>query len=176
MERQIGERYAKAFYLFTKEKGTLDKVYATFLALVQSTSWLPFVNFWKKKGLTWSRKKELWKRFIKNLPPKVESLFLFIFHKNRTEVLVEVVTEFVRYYEIEMKLQEVKLITYTTMAPSLEEKVKSICKQLGYKKIRIINKIDKTILGGCILQINNKYLDFSLHKRFIALKKHLNIN
>ncbi|WP_185861336.1 ATP synthase F1 subunit delta [Blattabacterium cuenoti] len=91
--------------------------------------------------------------------------------KKRESLIEEI---FLRYQEIYEKDQKKIVISVITSAFPLKTDVQNlIAKKIisNKKKFHIINKIDKSIIGGFLFRVGYKEWDFSIRKQLSRIKK-----
>lgn len=82
----------------------------------------------------------------------------------------DIFSEFKKLYFDKIGLVEVEVITTIELSEELAQKLKSkLSKQLG-KEILLNTKIDEKLLGGIVINYNNKQIDASLKKKLSDIK------
>ncbi|WP_185869677.1 ATP synthase F1 subunit delta [Blattabacterium cuenoti] len=95
--------------------------------------------------------------------------------KKREFLLKEIFLEYQKIYKKEKGFIECSIISAYPLSINIQKKIahKITLFEFEYvdKKFHIINKIDKSIIGGFIFIIGNKEWDISIKKQFFLLKK-----
>jgi F-type H+-transporting ATPase subunit delta len=86
------------------------------------------------------------------------------------ELLAPTCDNFLKLYAVQRG--EVKAIVTTAipLTPDLENQTLQTVKKLTDKKVILENKIDSSIIGGYILQIDDKQFDASVSNQLKAIK------
>jgi F-type H+-transporting ATPase subunit delta len=168
--KDVADRYAEA--LFEKTAG--DKEFFQEMStwrqtLKENPSWKAFLC-----GPTpYSKKEAAVKKVLQSANPFLVNFFLLLLRRGRINEY-EKVCEF---YEAKNEEKEGILSAQLTVAsPSLMELKdkweKEIHRFFG-KKTVIKEKIDPSLIGGVIVQIGNKQIDYSVKRRLTDLKRTL---
>jgi F-type H+-transporting ATPase subunit delta len=170
---KVASRYAKALLELAVEKKQLDAIYKDVnlllsiaaqnreLVLLLSS---PIVSFDKKHNV-------LKALFEKTGNPITLSFFDIITKKNRSDVLVSTFKEFKRQYNQQMGIQEAEVTTTFLLTEDLRNRFVEIVKQIsGLHKVELTEKINKDLIGGFVLKVNDKLLDDSLSGKLRELR------
>ncbi len=109
---------------------------------------------------------------------KLQDMTLLFIHiairKRREPLLNEICKAFIRQYNILKSIETAKLIT---AAPVEEEVIEDISlklkKALNKEKVELATEVDEKLIGGFILQFENKQLDASLRHQLDEVAKSL---
>jgi F-type H+-transporting ATPase subunit delta len=170
---KVASRYAKALIELAIEKGQLEKVYKDvqqFLSITSENRDLvlllnsPIVNTDKKHNV-------LKALFEKSANPITLSFFGITTRKNRANMLVGTAKEFKRLYNHHNGIQEAEVTTTFPLTAELRKDFQQIVKEIsGLEKVELIEKIDKDLIGGFVLRVNDKLLDDSLSGKLRNLR------
>ncbi len=171
---QVASRYAKSLLQLAIEQGLLDRVYADMVLFNQlctehkrlvETLQSPIVPKQQKLGTL----KDL-------LADQVHALTLRLFdivvQRNREGMLPAIAFCFFKEYDA---YQDIKTASITTTFPLTSDLIayfKTLVQSIApCKEVRLIQQVKPAILGGFILQIEDKRLDESLINKLYLLKK-----
>ncbi|EKB48413.1 ATP synthase F1 subunit delta [Cecembia lonarensis] len=170
---KVASRYAKALIELAVEKKQLEEVYRDvnqLLSVAAENRELvlllnsPIVNTDKKHNV-------LKALFDKTGNAITLSFFEIITRKNRANVLVSTAREFKKLYNLHMGIQEAEVITTLPLTDDLRKRFEEIVKEIsGLNKVVLIEKIDKDLIGGFVLKVNDKLLDDSLSGKLRNLR------
>lgn len=162
---RLAARYAKSLLDLSIEKGQLEQVYADmqwlqgvcksnrdFVNMLRS----PIINNEVKgkivSAVTASQLSELTNAFNK-----------LLVNKSRESYLPEIISAFIQSYK---DRKGIKTIHLTTATPATDEIKQSIIAQVkktgGYTDVELMEKVDPSIIGGFVLQVDDKLVDASV--------------
>lgn len=172
MAKLIGNRYASSIFEvglelekiedFHKE---LDFIYSVFKSeekLFQIFTH-PRISKDEKKSLI----KEI---FLNSISEEVFNLLFIIIDKRREKNLFDIIVEYNNIYDEYNGILDVVVITAVTMKESSTNKLQSILENKLSKKVRISNEVDKSIIGGVLLKIDDKIVDDTLINRLRSME------
>ncbi len=171
-------RYSNALYSLSMDKNMQNKIYnecINLLSIVTQTDKFetilksPLLN--KKKQIEvasklFSEKKERKIQVSKDLL----GLIMLLARNSRLNILVEVLKRFIELHTSENKEIKVNVSSVVKINDHLENQLKEILSKNGKMKVKIINLIDKDLLGGLIIQIGSNLIDTSLRTRLNKVK------
>ena len=162
---RLATRYAKSLIDISNEKGDLEKVFAD-MQWIQSVSKSnrDFVNLLRSPVINPDTKKKVIDAVTAGKLSTIITAFIaLLVKKGRESNLPEIATAFIAQYKIQKKIHTVKL---TTAQPASEAVKKAIIEQVkqssGFDNIELEEKVDKDIIGGFVLQMEDKLIDASV--------------
>jgi len=171
-QQTVAYRYAKSLLDLAKEKNVEDKVYEDmklfnqvcddnhqFYLLLKS----PIVSHFDKLTI-------LQKIFTGKVDAASMSIFEIITKKNREEMLPYIAEDYLRQYEIFKGIQKAYITTVSPLTTSQKADFQKIVADATGKTIEIIEKIDETLIGGYVLQVNDRQIDTSVKTKLNELK------
>ena len=94
-----------------------------------------------------------------------------IIQKNRTQYLDQIAQAFLDIYEAENGIHEVLLTTAIELDSKTQDVIISKLKAATkFEKVRLDSKVDSSIIGGFILEFDNKLIDASVSRKLNDLK------
>lgn len=103
--------------------------------------------------------------------------------KSFVEVLAEnnqiakaksIIEEFSKVWNREKGIIEAEIVSANELDEEMIEELKGyIAKESGRKKVEVITKIDKDILGGVVIKYEDQILDGSLKTKLVELKERM---
>jgi len=173
---RIATRYAKALLELSIEKNSLEAVFGdmkTFLSITSVNRELavvlanPIVNYEKKFNIL--------KALLGKSADKITmSFFDLITRKNRSMALVATAREFLSQYNEYKGIQVAEVTTTIPLTPALRKEFEAIVKEIsGLQKVELVETIDKSLIGGFVLKVNDKQLDDSISGKLRELKMNL---
>ena len=171
-------RYSRALYGLALDKKIQNKMYAECKDLLRVFSENPnFATIFKSQLL--NKKKQISvvsKIFSDKKEKKIQiSKYLFglitLLAKNaRLNILEEVLKRYVELHTADNKEIKVNVTSVIKINDSLETKLKKTLSKNGKMKVKIINLIDKDLLGGLIIQIGSNLIDMSIKTKLNKVK------
>lgn len=171
---RLAGRYAKSLVDLAQEKGQLETVYKDMQYLQQvSKQSREFVALIKSPIIKAEKKNAIIDAVTKGKVSEMTAGFnRLLVLKGRENALPEIVNAFIDQYNAIKGIHKVKLTTATEASEELKrsmiEKVKA---EAGFGTIELETKIDPSIVGGFILEFNNKKVDASILRDLKDVKK-----
>ena len=171
----VAKRYAKSAFSLAKEKNNLETTYKeinSFLEIFKSE--MSVLNFLNNPVLSNNKKREVFeKMFGSNCTDFVKSLMFFIIKNNRTNILIQIFEEFNSLFHKEKNIVKVELTTANNISNELRDAI--ISKVGKEKKILLNEKVDKSLMGGVLLQIEDKQYDSTVRNKINKIKSSFKI-
>lgn len=172
-EPKAGHRYASALIQIAEELNKLD-VIANDLRNIQVAieKSRDFSLFLKSPIINTEKKKKAIAAIFQN---KVDDLtfkfLLLLVTKNRESLIPSIIESFWKLLDEKNGIVNAEL---TTVIPPTEEQIERIKKQLEAitkRKIRLLNHMDSSLIGGFVIKIEDTIFDASVLNQFNILKK-----
>lgn len=172
-DSRAAARYVKSLLQLAVEKNVLDEVHEDMLLFSKTVSEnkslelllvSPIIKHSKKEDILLALFKE-----------KVNALTLAIFSiltkKNREPLLPAIARQFHEAYN---EYKQISKATVTTAAPlddTLRAQILKLVQQLSSKsKVELSEKIDKSMIGGFVLNVGDRQIDASLKNKLKSLQ------
>jgi F-type H+-transporting ATPase subunit delta len=111
--------------------------------------------------------------FTARLSQPLLSFLLLLIEKGRIEFLGEIAVEFEKLVEEHHGLIRARVTTAVPLDDNYKQMLKSKLEAGSGRKIELVHKIDKSIIGGIIVQLNYKIIDRSIRYRLDTLRHDL---
>ena len=172
------DRYAKALYDTSIEKSIQDKIYEECRGLLGIFSQNDKFYMILKSPLLDKRKQiEIVPKLFTSHKEKkivvskdVLGLISILAKNSRLFILDEVLRRFVELHTSDKKEIKVNVISVIKINDNLEDKLKKVFSKNGRMKVKIINLIDKDLIGGLIIQIGSNLIDTSIRTKLNKIK------
>ena len=171
-------RYSRALYGLAVDKKIQNKMYAECKDLLRIFSENPsFTTIFKSQLL--NKKKQIAvvsKIFSDKKEKKIQiskdllGLIMLLAKNARLNILEEVLKRYIELHTSDNKEIKVNVTSVIKINDSLETKLKKILSKNGKMKVKIINLIDKDLLGGLIIQIGSNLIDTSIKTKLNKVK------
>ena len=162
---RLAARYAKSLLDLSIEKDQLEQVYAD-MQWLQSVckSNRDFINLLKSPVISGDKKIRILEAVAGGRLNKLTTGFnALLVNKSRESNLPEIVAAFISQYKEYKNIHTVKLTTATPLSEATRTAIiVQVKKTGGYQNIELEEKVDKNIIGGFILQVDDKLVDVSI--------------
>lgn len=176
---QINTRYAKSLFLLAKERNIVDEVKKDIDLILQ---WLDEYADLKvlieHPVIKPSEKLRVLTNLFKDKINVNTLLFLKLIVKNKRENhLKSMCIDFVDLYKKQKGIKTAVLTTAIELSRTQESSITKSIEKAFNSEIELNTKVDKSILGGMIIQVDDKQLDLSVARQIQQLRNQfLNID
>lgn len=176
MKGSLEANYAEALFELCKERDNLDEVHSELLWLndvIENNGEL--VKFLNAPTVEPSDKKNVLKNVFENELSKTSFDFLCVVaDKKRIKYLSKIIESFNALYNNENNILEVTAITTVPLSVTIKEKLIKKLESVSKKTIVLSEKIDKSIIGGIVIEYNNTQIQGSIKHRLDELRDRIN--
>lgn len=169
---RIAVRYAKPILELAEEKKLLDQVKEdmdSFLSICKESS--GFSLMLKSPIIPHKKKAEILKKaFAGKYNDLTLQAFDLLTRKNRESLLEQVAGEFVALYDKMKGISKVSVTTTFALDDKVRKSILKLAKDITGKDPVLDEKVDKEILGGYIMKVDDKQIDDSVRGRLNELK------
>ncbi len=176
---RLAGRYAKSLLDLALESGKLDSMYSDMQSLQTICNENPeFITVIKSPVVKADSKANIIKAILEGKVDNMTFLFLeLIIRKGREFHLPEIISSFIALYKVHNHINEVVITT----AEPLDENVQAMLQtkiqaQFTNATIELKSLIDPTLVGGFVLEANNKLFDASILRDLKDIKKQFMTN
>ena len=162
---RLATRYAKALIDLSIEKGQLEQVFADMQwlqAVCKSNK--DFVNLLRSPIIKPDVKKKIVEAVTTGNIGEITSGFnRLLITKNRESNLPEIISAFISAYKVHKNIKTIQLTTAIPVSDTMKNAiVEQVKKSAGFQNIELEEKVDSALIGGFVLQIENKLVDASI--------------
>ena len=172
-ESQVATRYAKSLLDFALERKELEAVAAD-MALISKTcaNSIDLRQMLKSPIIKAEKKLDVIKKIFGGEIGTVTLNFLgVISSKKRENILPEIANAFTSVYGKHLGIVTAEITSAVPLTDSEREKAISVVRGAGTGKVELNEKIDKNIIGGFIIRVDDKQYDASVASKITALKR-----
>ncbi|MGY6558642.1 MAG: ATP synthase F1 subunit delta [Nitritalea sp.] len=178
-EFRVASRYAKSLLELAVEIKSLEAVKADVNRVMnacEANKELVFVL--KSPVVSTDKKFSILQAILGASGQKLTVDFLrLVAEKNRASLTVDILKQFLRLYNVHEGIQEASVTTAFPLTDDLRKAFESTVKEIsGLSKVQLSETVDKEIIGGFILRVNDRQLDESLSGKLRALRLQLTQN
>lgn len=132
-----------------------------------------FIKFLSNPKISKENKKNIFKEAFKNLDKNVFALLMVMIDNNNIVNLINVIDELNELINIKEGIICIEVMTTNTLNDNEKETIKLYFQNRLNKKINLIEKIDKNLVGGMIIKYQGKIIDGSLFNKQESLREYL---
>lgn len=151
----VTSRYAKAILRHGANRGVEERIYEDAVAMLSSFGF----------------PQEL-EKAIGNSCREMKDLLAIVVRNKRTSYLNGILRSIIRLYRKEHRITTASLVS-AAEDPLLEGKVRELLAESGYINVALNCEVNPELLGGFVLQIDDKRLDASLSRQLKTIRKEL---
>ena len=175
---KVSNRYAKALLELAVETNNLENCYSdmnTILTVCQDSK--EFYLLLKSPIIKTDKKIIIIEEVFSNKLSELTNGFIkIITSKKREAILDSVAKRLISLYKEKKNIISAKLVTATEIDNETREEVLDFIKKKGHKNVDLQEKIDKSIIGGAIINIGNKQIDASVSNKINEMKQNFSVN
>lgn len=175
---KLANRYAKALYDFSIERGDLEQVYQDVLLIIGLLKVNRELNqALESPVIPHTKKSKIFKAIFENtLCPTTFGFIKLVLEKKREPALYTIAQEFVKLY---YKFHNIKIADFVTAQPveqSVQDKLVSLLEEKTGSRIILKSVIMPKLIGGFIIKIGDFIYDASILKEINMLKREFSYN
>ena len=173
VDSRAASRYVKSLLSLAVEKNALEEVHSDMLMFSKLVDENRAFELLLKNPIIKHEKKRdiLEKVFSGKVHPLTMSIFDILTRKNREPLLPAIAREFHTAYNVYKGIGKATVITAFPLDGELRSEFENITKKLSEKdKVELIEKVDKDMIGGFVLNVGDRQVDASIKNKLKALK------
>lgn len=173
-ESKIAVRYSKALFELAKEESSLEMVIKD-MEFLFSISKLPEVKVLLESPVIKSLdKKRIFRELLESRVNKLTLTFLDLIIKNKREIYIEDISRrFIDDYKKDKGIKTAVLTSTVLIDENLKNKINQLVKDIFNCDIKMEEKINRNIIGGFILTVEDKQFDGSISTKLKKIKHEL---
>ena len=176
---RLASRYAKSILDLAIEKGELEKVTADINLLNNAIDGSrDFYLMLKSPIVNGDKKMEITKNiFSGQLSVITENFINILMRKNREAYLPEIIDAYIEQYNKYKNITPVTVITALPLSREMETAImEKLKKEAGLVHVALTSKTDEQLIGGYVLQWEDKLIDNSIARGLAILKDEFDNN
>jgi F-type H+-transporting ATPase subunit delta len=176
---KLASRYAKSILDLAVEQGKLEVVLNDMKLLNAATdNSREFYLMLKSPIVNGDKKMQITKHIFSNKLSAITIEFInILMRKNRESYLPEIIDAFMEQYNQYKNITEVKVTTAQPISAELQSEIlERLRKQAGLKEIELRTIVDERLIGGYVLQWEDKLIDTSIARGLAILKDEFDNN
>ena len=170
-------RYAKATLAYANENKFSDKVANEMQELIELHESSRQLNgLLSNPFLPNTKKQSILRSIVPNPSDVTQKLLSLLISNNRLFLLKEVAKSYINLFNEQQGELNATVISAIPLTQNLEKQIHGKLEDFSGKKISLLNKIDKSLLGGFILKIGDMEFNSSLAYKLKTFKAKLTSN
>jgi F-type H+-transporting ATPase subunit delta len=164
IDTKVAKRYAKSLIDLSNEQGSLDAVNNDMKLFVDTCRknrdlelllGNPIINSDKKLAV-------LQQIFSSKLGKITMAFFSIVVKKGRENYLFEIAKAFISQYKVLKGIQTAEIISAVGLDDNLRKKVYDLVRNSSNSEVELVEKVDRSLIGGFVLRIGDKQYDASV--------------
>ncbi len=172
-ELRVASRYVKSLLGLAVEQNALEIVHTDMQLFdhVCRTN-RPFVSMLRSPIIRHEKKKDILEAIFKSKVNKLTmAIMVMLTNKNREPLLPAIAQEFHNAYNEYKGIEKATVTTTIAIDEKLKGEIETIVKKLSSKKqVELVQKVDKELIGGFILNVGDRQIDASIKSKLKSLK------
>ena len=169
-------RYAKAYFAFCQKTNSLKEIVIESEKIIETISNNEDLHkILKNKIVPNQTKKRILLNTYGTVSENLKNLIEILLRKNRLYLLNDILNQFIELYKISSGIETCYLISADKISNRFQKNLKPVIRKITKNKIKIVNIIDKDLIGGFIIKVGDIQFDnsvnSSLNKLRTTLKK-----
>jgi F-type H+-transporting ATPase subunit delta len=173
-DSKISVRYSKAIFQSAIANKNLDKVNSDMLLIMDVCSTAEMLEFLQSPVIRPSKKQEMLHNILKgNIEDITLSLIDLVVLNGRESFLPAIARVFVSETRKYKGITEVVLTTAVPVNEKIKRQIEDLVTKVFSTKVDLKEAVDKEIIGGFILKIEDNFIDASVRNKLKKIQKEL---
>lgn len=170
---QINVRYAKSLFQLAVEKNIADEIKQDMDLILDTFKEVEDFNiFIDNPAIKASKKAQVFCELFEERIHEYTLLFLHLIVKNKREKHIKnICINFIDFYIKHKGIQKAVLTTAYNLSKTQKTKVKKTFEKAFNSEIELDTIVNKSLIGGLIIQVNDKQLDLSVERQLQELRR-----
>ena len=175
-ESKISVRYSRALFESALEKKVLDNIYKDMILVSEICAMPEVKDVLKNPVIPASRKQTILKAiFGKNVDRLTISLIEMVVKNGREKFIPAIARVFIHETLKYKGITEATLTTAVKVDNKIIEQISDLISKMSGTVVELKEVIDRNIIGGFILKIDDNYLDASIRNKLKKIEKELKV-
>jgi F-type H+-transporting ATPase subunit delta len=173
VETKVASRYAKSILGLALEQGIIDAVNNDMVLIADTCAANSDLSLLLNKPIVTVDKKIkiLTELFGKKINPLTLKFITLLTKKRREPNLEAIAREYIASYKEHKNIETVVITSAFGLDEALRKEVLALVKKSSKSEIELVEKVDKSILGGFIIKKGDKEFDASILKKLNKIKQ-----
>ncbi|TCP69513.1 F0F1 ATP synthase subunit delta [Baia soyae] len=162
----VAKRYASALYQVANENRLVDQVGADLQLVSETLAKTPeFVTLLQSPKVALEEKKELISSAFTQVQSITKNFLSVIVEGRREEALAEISKEYTKLADDAKGVLEVVVTSASSLDDAERDGVTDAFSKILGRQVRIQEKVDKSLLGGLVVQVGDRLYDGSVKNK-----------
>jgi len=170
MKKQNSKKYAYALFQLAEESQGVDAVTGALLKF-RALSNKETVSFFKNPFIDEEEKKKLVRDLSAGIPEMLLKLMFMLIEKREMHLLPEIERKYNDFVNRSRNIMVANVASAVPLGKPVIEKIKNSIKKITGREISVIEKIDKTLIGGIVVRTDDLLFDGSVKGKINLLKQ-----
>ncbi len=171
---RIANRYAKSLIDLATEQGKLERILEDVQSFGEVTKNRDFYLLLKSPIINSDKKAQIFKSLFEGKYDELTMAFLnILLKKGRESFLPDIAREFITQYKVIKHISTVKIKTAVALGKDALESIrkKLVASDVTDEKVEIVTEVDPKLIGGFVLEFDDKLYDASVKHKLDLLSK-----
>jgi len=175
-ESKISVRYSRALFQIAVEKKLLDKVSEDMLFISEICKMNEVKEVLESPIIVASKKKKIFHSFLEKNIQNITLELVDLLIKNGRESFLPAVARVFRDETLKYKgITETYLTTAVPVNDKTRKEISEMISSVFKTKVELKETVDKDIIGGFILKVNDNFIDGSIRNKLRKIRKDLSV-
>jgi len=173
-ESKISVRYSKALFESAVEKNVLERIYQDMIFILETCSVDEMKELLDNPVIRPSKKTEILTGIFKGYVDKLTiSLVKLVVNNGRESFLPGISRVFIKQTKEYKGITESVLTTAVKVDERIKKQITDLITNVFKTKVELKEVVDKDIIGGFVLRVEDNLMDASVRKRLRKIEKEL---
>ncbi len=175
-DSKISVRYSRALFQLATGKNLLDKVSEDMLFISEVCKIVEVKEVLDSPIIVPSKKTKIFHSILEKSIEKITLSLVDLLIKNGRESYLPAVARVFRDETLKYKgITETYLTTAVPVNDKVRNQISELISSVFKTKVELIENIDKEIIGGFILKVNDNFIDASVRNKLRKIRKELSV-
>lgn len=166
---KLAKRYAVALFKLGEEN-ILSELQEIIDVLTQNPD---LKNFLENKIVKIEDKKEIFEKVFNEISEKTKNFCFTLLDNKKIDHIYSIYVEYSKMINAKNNIQEATIVSAIELTDGEKAKIKSKLENKFKKEFNITNTINKEIISGLVIKIEDTLIDLSLRAKLNTLKKQI---
>ena len=172
MKKNNSKKYAKALFQIASESAEANKIGES-LGMIEPLYDKEITDFFSNPFVDEGMKSILIKDTFPVMPEIMYGFFSMLIKKNEMKILPEIIEKYRKLVMDFQNIVEAKVVSIEKIDEASLSEIRKILGKLTSKNIVLEESIDKSLIGGIIIETDNLVIDGTIKGKFEAVRQEL---
>jgi F-type H+-transporting ATPase subunit delta len=173
-DSKISVRYSRALFQLANEKKLLDQVYSDMIFISEICKLEEIKEILESPIIVPSKKRAIFHAVLEKSTEKITLSLVDLLIKNGRENFLPAVTRVFRDETLKFRgITETYLTTAMPVNDKIRKQISEMMASVFKTSVELKETVDKEIIGGFILKVNDNFIDASVRNKLRKIRKEL---